>query len=162
MTETAQTTLPPQDLERLADLTTFLEQVQGPAALIGPEGQSISLPKEIFDVLAAVARAMEQGHAISIVPRDLTLTTQEAADFLGISRPTLVRILERGDIPFQQPGAGRHRRVQLRDLMEYQEASSTARRSALDAMTAATTAEEFEGNAEALRAKLRSIRRGDA
>jgi excisionase family DNA binding protein len=51
---------------------------------------------------------MREGKAITLVPRTQRLTTQEAADFLGISRPTLVKLLEDGKIPFDQPG--RHRR----------------------------------------------------
>lgn len=158
----AQTTLPPQDFEQLTDLAAFLGRVSGPAALVGPDGQTIALPQEVFEVLADVARAMSNGQAISVVPVDLTLTTQEAANFLGISRPTLVRILERGDLPFQQPGAGRHRRVQLRDLLEYRERTSTARRKALDELTADTSEAAFSGDQQHLRPHLRAIRRSGA
>lgn len=45
---------------------------------------------------------------ITVVPQTQRLTTQEAADFLGISRPTLVKLLDQEKIPYQQPG--RHRR----------------------------------------------------
>lgn len=62
------------------------------------------------------------------------LTTQEAADYLGISRPTLVRILDRGDLPMQRPG--RHRYVRLSDLLDYRERTRRERRDALDEMVA--------------------------
>ena len=66
------------------------------------------LPEEVYRVLVEVVEAMREGKAITLVPRTQRLTTQEAADFLGISRPTLVKFLEDGKIPYDQPG--RHRR----------------------------------------------------
>lgn len=50
---------------------------------------------------------------------DAQLTTQEAADFLGVSRPTLMKLFEDGHIPFTE--TDRHRRVMLNDLQEYAE-----------------------------------------
>ncbi|MBE6484421.1 MAG: helix-turn-helix domain-containing protein [Actinomycetaceae bacterium] len=138
MTGTAaqmQATLPPEDLEALLDLSRFLEQVTEPAALIGPDGQTVGLPSEIYEVLINVVHAMSQGRAITVAPVDQVLTTQETADFLGISRPTLVKLLESGQIPFERPAAGRHRRVRLADVVAYQQRSTQERSSALDAMT---------------------------
>ena len=60
------------------------------------------------------------------------LTTQEAADLLGISRPTLVKLLESGEMPFEQPG--RHRRVRLADVVAYRQRRSSQRRESLDRM----------------------------
>ena len=60
------------------------------------------------------------------------LTTQEAADLLGISRPTFVKLLESGEIAFEQPG--RHRRVRLADVLSYRQRRSTQRRESLDRM----------------------------
>lgn len=72
---------------------------------------------------------MQAAWASCVAPLGARLTTQEAADYLGVSRPTLVRILERGDIPMEKPG--RHRFVQLKDLVDYQERTRTERRTAL-------------------------------
>lgn len=130
-----QTVLPPQDLEAMLDLSRFLDRHPEPAALVGPDGQTVPLPLEAFRVLVSVAEAMREGKAITIAPIDQVLTTQEAADFLGISRPTLVKLLEAGEITFDRPAAGRHRRVRLQDLMAYQERRRSMRRTALDNLT---------------------------
>ncbi|MDO5067801.1 MAG: helix-turn-helix domain-containing protein [Propionibacteriaceae bacterium] len=129
------TVLPPDDLEPMLDLSQFLSQVSEPAVLVGPDGQTVPLPLEAFEVLSRVADAMRHGKAITVAPVDQLLTTQEAADFLGVSRPTVVKLLTAGRIPHTAPGMGRHRRVRLADLLEYQRAASADRRTALDAMT---------------------------
>lgn len=130
------TTLPPQDLETMLDVSRFLDRLDGPAALVGPEGQSVALPEEAFSVLSDVVRAMRQGKAITVAPVDQLLTTQEAADFLGISRPTLVKKLEDGSIAFDRPSGGRHRRVRLVDVLQYRDAQRTERRNALRELAA--------------------------
>lgn len=129
-----QTVLPPEDLEAMLDLSRFLDRHPEPAALVGPDGQAVPLPLEAFRVLVAVAAAMREGKAITVAPIDQLLTTQEAADFLGISRPTLVKLLESGEMPFERPGAGRHRRVRLQDLLRYRDRRRVERRAALDTL----------------------------
>lgn len=59
----------------------------------------------------------------------------EAADFLGISRPTLVKLLKSVRIPFERPTVRRHLRVQLADVVAYQFQSGQERSDALDTMT---------------------------
>ena len=82
---------------------------RGAARLVGADGEHVVIPESMFPVLRQVAEALAQGMGVTVAPLNAMLTTQEAADFLGISRPTLVRVLERGEIPFQKPG--RHRYV---------------------------------------------------
>lgn len=71
----------------------------------------------MFEVLLQVAAAMKAGLAVTVAPHRLTLSSQEAADLLGVSRTTLVRLLETGQIPFDKPS--RHRKVRLDDLLDY-------------------------------------------
>ena len=85
--------------------------------LIDAEGHEVVLPDSMFAALTQVAQAMQADLAVTVAPHHLTLSTQEAADLLRISRTTLVRLLERGVIPFEKPG--RHRKVRLSDLVEY-------------------------------------------
>ena len=93
---------------------------------------------------------MREGKVITVVPRTQRLTTQEAADFLGISRPTLVKLLEDGKIPYDQPG--RHRRIVFTDLLAYAERQHEDRRAALDRMTEdASEAGIYGGSSRRLR-----------
>jgi excisionase family DNA binding protein len=126
------TVLPPgTPLDELADQLNHL-QAAPTTTLSGPNGEQLVMPAQIFEVLRGVVQAMAEGQAVMIAPVHQRLTTQEAADLLGISRPTLVKLLEDGEIPFEQPG--RHRRVLLRDVLAYRERRSTERRAALDRM----------------------------
>lgn len=129
------TVLPPEDLEAMLDLSKFLDQVPTPAALVGPDGQTVALPLEAFRILRQVAQAMRVGKAITVAPIDQLLTTQEAANFLGISRPTLIKLLESGEINFERPAASRHRRVLLHDVLDYQQHKRAQRRAELDQLT---------------------------
>ncbi len=78
------------------------------------------LEERLAEVTHGMRTALERGYAVTVVTHEATLTTQEAADVLGVSRPTLVRLLEQGRIPYDQPG--RHRRLRLKDVLDFQAA----------------------------------------
>ncbi len=124
---------PPEDLDQLLDLARFVDQHIEPGLLLGPDGEQVPLPAEVYRVLRHVVDVMRQGKATLIAPQGLLLTTQEAAEFLGISRPTLVKLLEDGAIPFEKPN--RHRRVRLQDLLDFQARQRRERRAILDELT---------------------------
>lgn len=113
----------------IRELERSLASTSSKAALVDPNGQTRPIPDEIFRILDQVTNALAAGEGITVVPQGMTMTSQQAADFLGISRPTLVRLLEAGEIPFEKPGG--HRRVRLEDLVAYQERSRSERGSAL-------------------------------
>lgn len=114
-------------------------QPQSRPALVATDGTRHELPQAIFEALQQVAQALSHGHGVTVASRNARLTTQQAADFLGISRPTFVRILERGELSMEKPG--RHRFVRLDDLLDYESRTRTNRREALENMV--TEAEDL-------------------
>lgn len=146
------TVLPPAgpaggDMQRLASMLAGAAEQERQAKLVGPDGTEVALPDEVYGVLREVADAMTQGLAITIAPQHAVLTTQQAAEMLHISRPTLVRLLEDGEIPFEQ--RGRHRKVRLVDVLDYQERSRHQRKTMLDELTHSAgedgTADKIDG-----------------
>ncbi len=101
----------------LRKIESALENFNRGPKLIGPNGEEILLPESVFLVLRRIVPHLTQGRAVTIVPINKELTTQEAADILNVSRPYLVKLLEQGDIPFIKIGT--HRRIRFSDLMEY-------------------------------------------
>jgi excisionase family DNA binding protein len=97
----------------------LVEHAPGRAHLIIDGHGSIELPRQVQDALQHVVGAMSQGLAVTILPQSHTLTTQQAADLLGISRPTLIRLLDAGRIPYRPVGT--HRRLLLEDVLRYRE-----------------------------------------
>ncbi len=98
--------------------------------LKGKDGTEILLPQVLNDFLVRVLDGMMQGKAITLMPEDETFTTQAAANYLGMSRQFLVKLLEEGAIPFHHVGT--HRRIFFKDLRDYAKKRDTNRRRALD------------------------------
>lgn len=133
--------LPPTDpaeqLE-LDELATLLSRTPANAALVTPDGTLVHLPSAVYEVLSQVITAMRAGRAITVAPLAQRLTTQEAADLLSISRPTMIKLLDDGKLPYEQPG--RHRRIRLDDLLAYREERRQERGKALDELASQTGA----------------------
>jgi excisionase family DNA binding protein len=125
------TVLPSKETEPLAKLLAAMQDEAG-GALVGPDNTRLPLPAEAYRVLRQVLEAMSKGLAITVIPQHTMLTTQEAADLLGISRPTLVKLLEAGEIPYES--RGRHRRLLLADVLDYQDRARRGRKAELDAL----------------------------
>lgn len=106
-------------MESYNALAATLEELksENPEIEIEETEEKIRIPLHALKLLAKILKATSLGQPISIMPVASELTTQAAAEFLGCSRPHLVKLLEEGIIPFTK--VGKHRRVLFEDLVNY-------------------------------------------
>lgn len=92
----------------------------------------VRIPVSALRLLVDVLTEIGKGNAATIIPIHAEMTTQEAAHTLNVSRPFLVQLLERGEIPFHKIGT--HRRVRYQDVIAYKERTDAERNKALAAL----------------------------
>lgn len=119
----------PQNIEKLQDVGRLLRR--GRARLTGPKGENLTIPEPLYSLLKDAVRNLTQGRSLVLIPEDRQLTTQQAGELLGVSRPFLIRLLDAGEMPFSL--VGRHRRIKVSDLVDYSKRKSD-RKDALDKM----------------------------
>ncbi|SRR5258708_5521775 len=117
--------LPVQELARL--LTT-----EKPA-LVGVSGERVELPETVYAVLRKVVELMSQGQAVSIISESKAVSTQRAADILGMSRPFFVKLLETGMMAYHR--VGNQRRVLLSDVLKFAKNRDEERQASLDRLS---------------------------
>lgn len=127
-----------RELTALRQLARILNA--SPGGLIGLviDEQSHMLPPSALDALRRVVASLARESAVSIVPRGAELTTQAAADMLGISRPRLIQLVDGGRIPCRREGT--HRRLKLEDLLAYRDERIRAHARAIGVLQAVTDA----------------------
>lgn len=87
--------------------------------------RAVRVPTRAVQLLLQALELTAQGHGVRLLAQHAEMTTGEAADALGISRPHLVLLLERGEIPFHMVGS--HRRVRYGDILAYRDRLDAAR-----------------------------------
>jgi excisionase family DNA binding protein len=93
-------------------------------------GELVTIPKKALSLLVVLLSNMAEGKSITVLPSDSEVSTQQAADMLNVSRPHIVKLLEKGEIPFNKVGS--HRRIKLADLINYEKKLEETREKNLD------------------------------
>jgi excisionase family DNA binding protein len=116
-------------LNQLAALFTK----QGCVTLINTQGHRMKMPDELFQQLGRMVNILVEKRVVIFIPEDETLTTQAAANMLGMSRQHFVSLLDQGTIAFTKVGT--HRRVKFQDAIEFRKKRDAARRSAMNELS---------------------------
>ena len=125
-----------QDLQRAVDAagTSLLR-------LATPSGQLLPLPEPVERALRATIAILAAGDSVAVVAVGRQLSTSQAARLLDVSRPHLITLLERGEVPHRRIGT--HRRLRLVDVLAYKVRRDQEVREHLDAILA--EAQESDG-----------------
>lgn len=99
----------------------------------GSRAAPVPLPESASKALTRALELIAEGSGVAVVPVDTEITTQQAADLLNVSRPYVVALLERGEIPFRKVGS--RRRVRLADVVAYRATQDARSKAALDELT---------------------------
>jgi excisionase family DNA binding protein len=93
------------------------------------ENEKVELPQSAVNLLLEILNQISEGNALTLIPEHTTLTTQEGADLLNVSRPFFVKLLESREIPYKK--IGNRRRVFADDVIKYKEKELDARKKVL-------------------------------
>jgi len=96
--------------------------------------ETLQIPAPAVRMLVRILEEMARGNAVTLIPVHAELTTQESADMLNISRPSLIQLLDEGKVEYRKVGT--HRRIKFESLMAYKRASDKVRRAALAELAA--------------------------
>jgi excisionase family DNA binding protein len=93
----------------------------------------VLVPEPALRLLVRVLQELSKGNAVTVLPLQAELTTQQAAELLNVSRPYLVKLLEGGRIPYRTVGP--RRRIRLADVMAFKRDDDAYRRRVADELT---------------------------
>lgn len=136
MTTTAfrQQTYLPQSEATTRDLTDFVADHRGESSytLVAKDGASVAIPAALSAVLQQILEAMQAGRAVTVSTHARMVTSQEAADLLGVSRPTVIKLIDTGALPCDR--TGHRRKIAVEDVMRYRQRRKEEQFAALQAI----------------------------
>src|SRR4051812_32776985 len=121
--------------QRLAKHLGSRRKLRGQVVAEGGEAEEpLTLPASAVRILVDILTQLGHGGTFTMIPINAELTTQQAAGLLGVSRPFVVGLLEKGEIPHRVVGT--HRRIRVADLMGYKQRMEAKAEKALEELSA--------------------------
>jgi excisionase family DNA binding protein len=96
------------------------------------EHPSIAVPPAALKLIGQLLGAMSEGRAVTLIPSKQEFSTVEAANFLNVSRPFVIKEIEAGRLPHRKVGT--HRRIAFEDLLAYAQQMRARQQAALERM----------------------------
>lgn len=128
--------VPARRLEDNSNILAVTDAAAGdddPRVRIEAHDQSVTLRGDAARAVLGLLRALGEGAMVNVETLPSVLTTGQAADLLGVSRPTVVSLVDAGKLPATLVGT--HRRLRLSDVLAYRERQAATRREALRELT---------------------------
>jgi excisionase family DNA binding protein len=125
-----------QDAVRAGEVRRTLEQhhagdqaLRVQIAAAGHEVTTVDLPPVVARLLMDILKETAAGHAVTLVPLEAEITTQQAAQLLNVSRPFVVGMIDKGTLAARM--VGNQRRLPLKDVLAYKAENRAKRRETL-------------------------------
>lgn len=96
------------------------------------EHPTVEVPPAALKLIGQLLGVMSEGRPVVLMPTEQELTTVEAANFLNVSRPFVIKEMESGRLPHRKVGS--HRRISMEDLLAYAQKMRAQQVKALDRM----------------------------
>lgn len=116
----------PSERKLAREFCKLLAEIQAPIHFTGADRVAIRLdghnhllivPKRFFEEFVSMMKCLATGGTVCVFQIEEMISTQQAAEILSMSRPQLVKLLEKGEIPFVK--AGSHRKITAADIYHY-------------------------------------------
>ena len=116
------------DSESQRDIEQTVDDIKDIRANIAlnVDGRNVDLPKDVSVIVTTVLESLSKGSRVVISTTPKELRTTAAAEMLGISRPTLLKLVREGELPSHKVGA--HHRFLLNDVLEYRDKQQEIKR----------------------------------
>lgn len=118
----------PSERKLAREFCELLAEIQVPLNFTSADRMAIRLdyhahllvvPKRFFEQFVSMMKSLATGGTVCVFQFEEMVTTQQAAELLNMSRPHLVKLLEKGEIPFVK--AGSHRKIRVADIYHYRQ-----------------------------------------